>query len=66
MPGIALATAIFPLLSRKAAQNDHAGLARACESGIRASMFIALPASLGWLFHLAAEAEQARTEQEKD
>ena len=45
--GIALATAIFPLLSAKAAQRDHDGLARAFESGIRVSMFIALPASVG-------------------
>jgi putative peptidoglycan lipid II flippase len=45
--GIALATAIFPLLSAKAAQQDHVGLARTFESGIRVSVFIALPASLG-------------------
>ena len=45
--GIALATAIFPLLAARAAQQDHVGLARAFESGMRVSMFIALPASLG-------------------
>ncbi len=45
--GIALATAIFPMLSAKAAQRDNAGLARAFESGLRVSLFIALPASLG-------------------
>lgn len=44
---IALATAIFPLFSARAAERDHAGLARAFESGIRVSLFIALPASLG-------------------
>ncbi len=45
--GIALATAIFPLFSRKAAQQDHTGLARAFESGLRVNMFVAVPASVG-------------------
>ncbi|MFQ5491066.1 MAG: murein biosynthesis integral membrane protein MurJ [Phycisphaerae bacterium] len=45
--GIALATAIFPLLSVQAARKDHAGLAQAFQSGIRVSLFIALPASIG-------------------
>ncbi len=45
--GIALATAIFPQLSARAAQADHGGLARALESGVRVSLFIALPASVG-------------------
>ena len=45
--GIALATAIFPLLSTKAATGDRAGLCRALESGVRVCVFIALPAGLG-------------------
>ena len=45
--GIALATAIFPLLSIKAAQRDQNGLARVFERGMRTSVFIALPASVG-------------------
>jgi len=45
--GIALATAIFPLLSSKAAQNDLPGLARVLERGLRMSIFISLPAAVG-------------------
>jgi putative peptidoglycan lipid II flippase len=45
--GIALATAIFPLLSAKAAQHDRAGLARVFERGVRLSIFVGLPASVG-------------------
>ena len=45
--GIALATAIFPLLSAKAASDDHAGLADVLARGIRLSLFIALPAAVG-------------------
>jgi len=45
--GIALATAIFPLFSTRAAEGDRAGLARALESGVRVCVFIALPAAAG-------------------
>jgi putative peptidoglycan lipid II flippase len=45
--GIALATAIFPLLSTKAAEGDREGLARAIEAGTRINLFIAVPASVG-------------------
>jgi putative peptidoglycan lipid II flippase len=45
--GIALATAIFPLLSAKAAQNDRVGLARVFERGLRLSIFVGLPATVG-------------------
>ena len=45
--GIALATAIFPLLSAKAANADQAGLADVLARGIRLSLFIALPAAVG-------------------
>ncbi len=48
--GIALATAIFPVLSEKASQNDHAGLADVLDRGLRTSLFIALPASVGLIF----------------
>jgi len=48
--GIGLATAIFPVLSAKAAEGDRAGLAAAFERGIRLSLFIALPASIGLAF----------------
>lgn len=45
--GIAIATAIFPVLTKCAARGDRAGLARVFERGVRMSLFIALPASLG-------------------
>lgn len=48
--GIALATAIFPLLSAKAADDDRAGVANVLARGIRLSLFIALPASIGLMF----------------
>ncbi len=48
--GISLATAIFPLLSTKAAEGDRAGLAEVFERGIRMSLFIALPSSIGLIF----------------
>jgi len=48
--GIALATAIFPVLSSKAAKGDRAGLADILSRGIRLSLFIALPASVGLMF----------------
>lgn len=48
--GIALATAIFPVLSQKAAEGDRSGLARVFTRGIRLSLFVALPASVGLMF----------------
>jgi len=45
--GIALATAIFPVLSARAVDNDRAGMADVLSRGIRLSFFIALPASVG-------------------
>lgn len=48
--GIALATAIFPVLAEKAAQQDRAGLAEILNRGLRMSLFIALPASVGLMF----------------
>jgi putative peptidoglycan lipid II flippase len=45
--GIALATAIFPVLSRKSSQEDHAGLVEVFARGLRLSVFVALPASVG-------------------
>ncbi|MGD2109842.1 MAG: murein biosynthesis integral membrane protein MurJ [Phycisphaerae bacterium] len=48
--GIALATAIFPVLSRKATERDYPGLADAVHRGMRLSLFIAMPASVGLMF----------------
>jgi len=48
--GIALATAIFPLLSQKAGEEDHEGLADVFARGLRISVFVALPASAGLVF----------------
>ncbi len=48
--GISLATAIFPELSTKVAQNDHGGFAGVFERGIRMTLFIALPAAVGLIF----------------
>jgi putative peptidoglycan lipid II flippase len=45
--GIALATAIFPFLSKKAAEGDEAGLAETVQRGVRMGLFIALPATVG-------------------
>ena len=45
--GIALATAIFPTLSARAAAGDFAGLRRTLVQGLRLGLFIALPAGLG-------------------
>jgi putative peptidoglycan lipid II flippase len=44
--GIAVATAIFPALSRCAA-SDHAGFAQTLRNGLRLTVFIGLPASVG-------------------
>ncbi|MCP4248938.1 MAG: murein biosynthesis integral membrane protein MurJ, partial [bacterium] len=45
--GIAIATAIFPMLSRHAAREDHVGLARSVERGLGLSMFVSAPAAIG-------------------
>jgi len=44
---VALATAIFPALSRHAAEKDWEGLARTLERGIRAALFIIVPCMVG-------------------
>jgi len=44
---IALATAVFPTLSRHAADNDLAGLGRTLSKGIRVATFEGLPCLLG-------------------
>lgn len=48
--GISLATALFPLLSRKEAEGDRAGMAEVFHRGIRAGQFIALPSAVGLIF----------------
>lgn len=48
--GIAIATAIFPVLSQRAAAGDYAGLSQTLISGLRLCMFIALPATAGLIF----------------
>lgn len=45
--GVALATAIFPLLAARASAGDMAGFTRACEQGLRMCMFVGLPAAVG-------------------
>jgi len=47
--GISLATAIFPVMSSEAARKDFAALARTISRGIRAAIFVALPATAGLL-----------------
>lgn len=44
---IAIATAIFPLLSAKSAAGDDAGLGDVCLRGLRMSLFIAIPSAAG-------------------
>ncbi|MCC6680538.1 MAG: murein biosynthesis integral membrane protein MurJ [Phycisphaeraceae bacterium] len=44
---IAIATAIFPALAHAAATDDHQSYARMLRHGLRLSMFIGLPASMG-------------------
>ncbi|MEK6674501.1 MAG: murein biosynthesis integral membrane protein MurJ [Planctomycetota bacterium] len=48
--GIALATAVFPALSAKASAGDHNGLIAILGGGVRLSLFLALPASVGLMF----------------
>lgn len=48
--GIAIATAIFPVVSRMAASDDREGLIDVVTRGLRLSFFVALPASIGLMF----------------
>lgn len=48
--GIAIATAVFPVLSQRHAEADREGMAAVFERGVRLSLFIALPASVGLMF----------------
>lgn len=45
--GVALGTAIFPLLSARAAAGDLPGLTRAYEQGMRISLFVGVPSAVG-------------------
>lgn len=45
--GIAVATAIFPLLSRHAARNDQASLSEDLTLGLRLVLFLGIPAGVG-------------------
>lgn len=45
--GISLATAIFPVMSSDAARKDFDALRRTITRGIKASMFVAIPATAG-------------------
>jgi putative peptidoglycan lipid II flippase len=45
--GISLATAIFPVLSAAAANNDQRLLSQTIRQGVQAAVFIALPATVG-------------------
>lgn len=47
--GISLATAIFPVMSADAARRDFASLRRTVSRGLRCSVFISLPATIGLL-----------------
>ena len=47
--GIALATAVFPLLSRYAAQKDNEGFARTLTQGLRLVIFVGVPATVGMI-----------------
>ncbi|MCL4195800.1 MAG: murein biosynthesis integral membrane protein MurJ, partial [Thermoguttaceae bacterium] len=58
MLGVAVATAIFPLLSRHAARGDRRQLAADLTLGLRLVVFLGLPASAG-LILLAAPLAQA-------
>ncbi|MFQ5495155.1 MAG: murein biosynthesis integral membrane protein MurJ [Phycisphaerae bacterium] len=48
--GIAVATAIFPILSRTAAADDRVAMTAIFQRGLRLSLFIALPATVGLMF----------------
>lgn len=45
--GISLATALFPVMSTYAAKKDYQGLSQIVSQGIRGSVFIAVPCSIG-------------------
>lgn len=45
--GIALATAVFPSLSTRAARRDWAGFSRSVMQGLRLVIFVTVPASVG-------------------
>jgi putative peptidoglycan lipid II flippase len=45
--GISLATALFPVMSTYAAKKDYDGLSKMVSQGIRGSLFIAIPCSIG-------------------
>jgi len=45
--GISLATAIFPVMSTDAARRDFAALRATISKGIRATVFVAIPATVG-------------------
>lgn len=47
--GIALATAVFPVMSTRAAADDGPGLAEVFSRGMRLSMFISLPSAAGMI-----------------
>ncbi len=47
--GISLATAIFPVLSADAARNDLVSLCQTVSRGVRCSLFISIPATVGLL-----------------
>jgi putative peptidoglycan lipid II flippase len=47
--GISLATAIFPVMSLEAARKDFDALVKTISRGIRAAIFVALPATAGLL-----------------
>ena len=48
--GISLATAIFPVLSAKAAEGDRTGMGEVFERGVRTGQFISLPSAVGLIF----------------
>ncbi len=47
--GIALATAVFPVMSSQAAKKDFHALSRTISLGLRIAVFVALPATVGLL-----------------
>ena len=48
--GLAVATAIFPLLSRHAARGDHESLGKDVSMGLRLVLFLAIPAGVGLVY----------------
>lgn len=47
--GASLATAIFPVMSADAARRDYAGLSQTVSRGLRCTIFVAMPATVGLL-----------------